>query len=205
LYYDIVYITYKFEQLLDYKVNYATSLKPMNNLLFNFCKKIDDLYKSIISNSSIKNIDLDTILVNIYISPRININKCCAIVEHMNGETYQCTRTKKYKNLCGLHHQRKNPFTIIKSKKFLKHIIIDTSLFINNTNKYGKIYEFIHNEKTYYYNIRYDKIYILTNSDSELVDIYKYNYKNISRLFNDFPHMFKSLNTVERKKIVVNI
>ena len=89
-----------------------------NNINANMFKlKIITFLKKLENNLNLEHSDIEKIKINLRITDNSNNNSCSchAVVENLDGRTYQCTRKKKYGSLCGLHHNRKNSFKTIDS------------------------------------------------------------------------------------------
>jgi hypothetical protein len=82
-----------------------------------FKLKVISFLKTLENNLHLEHSAIEKIKINLKIVEK-SCNKSCqchAIVENLDGRTYQCTRKKKYGSLCGLHHNRKNSFKTIDS------------------------------------------------------------------------------------------
>lgn len=65
-------------------------------------------------------------------------NRCTALVENINGQRYQCTRKRKFGNVCGLHHKRKNSFKSIQSNTESDKYTFTLNMINHNTNSINK-------------------------------------------------------------------
>jgi len=175
----------------------------MNNNIYNLVQNLVNLNDRIINDKNFIKCESRRFNIDIYIKPIINLNKCCAVVKHINGSSYQCTRANKFNNLCGLHHDRKNNFKIIENI-LIKRLVINTEEFI--TKKKETLYQFTYNYLTYYYNIKQDNVYVLKDNKKSLLEIYEENHPQpYNELFNKQPDSFRLLNLDERNKIVIAI
>ena len=99
---------------------------------------------------------IETLKINVKIVENTNFNKkCChAIVNNINGCSYQCTRKKKFGNLCGLHHNRKNSFKTIENKTNTKskEYKLDLAAIANvcKKNNEQELYKISYNYIDYY-------------------------------------------------------
>ena len=82
-----------------------------------FKLKVISFLKTLENNLHLEHSTIEKIRINLKIVEKScnNSCQCHAIVENLDGRTYQCTRKKKYGSLCGLHHNRKNSFKTIDS------------------------------------------------------------------------------------------
>lgn len=122
----------------------------------NFKLNIVDLIKNLEDKLIIKYSDIEKIRLNLKIleNSKKHTCQCHAIVENIDGRTYQCTRKKKYGNLCGLHHNRKNSFKTIESnqKTETHQFLLDVYSLIsdqNNVIETSKLHKITHNYVTY--------------------------------------------------------
>lgn len=93
-------------------------ISPPINSTSNMIDNIRSFFTSLNADHNIKshiikdfNLTLDIIISKHNTSD----NRCTALVENINGQRYQCTRKRKFGNVCGLHHKRKNSFKSIQS------------------------------------------------------------------------------------------
>ena len=130
----------------------------INLCLIEFINKLEQ-------NLKLNNCSISTINVKCKISdkPSINSDKCHAVVHNLNGNIYQCTRTKKYGCFCGLHHNRKNDFKTINQNNSFKEFIykIDiTKMIKKKPNNCCDLFKVYHNYNEYYIESSTGKIYI---------------------------------------------
>lgn len=100
------------------KTNNDHNSEPIDKISPNTFKlKVISFLKTLENNLHLEHSAIEKIKINLKIVEK-SCNKSCqchAIVENLDGRTYQCTRKKKYGSLCGLHHNRKNSFKTIDS------------------------------------------------------------------------------------------
>ena len=133
-----------------------------------FKLKLVDLLEKLENKLSIKYSKIEKIKLNLKIVEKASNNSCqChAIVENLDGRTYQCTRKKKYGNLCGLHHNRKNSFKTIESEQkyedyqFFLDIYSLISNKSNNDIDTNKLHKITYNYNTYLLNSSNGSVYI---------------------------------------------
>jgi len=102
-----------------------------------------------------------TVSLNI-LSPKINKSgKCIAIVNNLDGRTYQCTRRQKCDGYCGLHLKDKSKYkTIFSDSKYNKITKLYNLKLKNGNNSIDREYTYIKWKKIYYILHRYSgKVY----------------------------------------------
>ena len=123
---------------IDKISNMKEFLCVMNNFLNNINSKI-----------SLQYCDIDSIKLNIQVTKKNNnSNICRAIVQdNITGHCRQCTRKKKFGDVCGLHNKRKNSFKMVPtccesetSKLFIDlYSLISKKKITKNTDSLRKI------------------------------------------------------------------
>lgn len=153
----------------------------------NFKLRIISFLKTLENNLNLEHSDIEKIKINIKIVEKNNNQSCqChAIVENLDGRTYQCTRKKKYGTLCGLHHNRKNSFKTIDSvEKAENHqFFLDIYSLISKTkdvNQY-KLHKITYNYINYLMDSSNGNVYLNDDDDNE----YNINNNIPSTKYND--------------------
>jgi hypothetical protein len=146
----------------------------------NFKLRIISFLKTLENNLNLEHSDIEKIKINIKIVEKSNNQSCqChAIVENLDGRTYQCTRKKKYGTLCGLHHNRKNSFKTIDSvEKAENHLF-----FLDIYSLISKTQEVNHHKL---HRITYNYVNYLMDSSNGNVYINDYDSDNESDINNN--------------------
>ena len=152
-----------------------------------FKLKISDFLKNIEKKLNVKYSDVEKIKLILKIMEKRSHKSCqChAIVQNLDGRTYQCTRKKKFGNFCGLHHNRKNSFKTIESREnfedyqfFLDLYSLRSNKIDNNVNK-NELHQITYNLNTYLLNSINGNVYIDDPDDfSDNSSIDNYNSLN---------------------------
>ena len=163
-----------------YNNNEPPLIHIKNTSEFNFY--LLSLFNNIKSRVKLNYSDIEKIKINVnVVEKNKETNRCCAIVEdNVTGETRQCTRKKKFGNVCGLHHNRKNSFNSVKSHSKTESVsllldllpLISKKININSTESLRQIsYNYI----DYMIDTNNGLVYLY---DDELDELTQYDHIN---------------------------
>ena len=144
-----------------------------NNNINSFKISFIKFLKNLENKLSIRYADTEKIKIMLKIIEKQNKNSCqChAIVENIDGRTYQCTRKKKFGNLCGLHHNRNKSFkTIETEQKFENHQFyfdIYSLVCDNNSVNKNSLHKINYNYIDYLLDSNNGNVYLEDSSDYE--------------------------------------